>query len=318
MAFRLQAQCVHLTYKGWLDQKQWSDHFYPQHGEPKLFSFVHETGDEEHDYDHTHICVEWRKNFDSTNPRVYDFDCVHPHIKKVQSLKHKRTIVIKYHWKKPKGPVQLEDGGTIPYQIGCDEWLLQQEAWDIVEDAPTLKEACQAVGLYPTTIADAERIRKDSAKRKCTALADNVDVKRFKQLKWDRTKALVLRGPPAIGKTQWALSQFKHPVMIEDIDELHNLPDGCDGLVFDEVQFDMLPKAKKIALTDWEMDRTVRIRHTTARIPRHTPKIFCCNEHEHSIGIDSHSSVLRRIQTMDVTSDDLLLGPIFKFSDLIQ
>lgn len=304
--FRAQYQCMHITYKTHMDPQLWKDRFYPLHGEPKLISFVHESADDENPYDHTHICVEWIKHFDTTNCRVFDFQGIHPHLLKVQGLEHKKCIVTKYHWKAPKGPVtiELEDDKVklCPLQVGCDKWMLEAEAWDIAAAAPSLKDACLALGVRPKTISEVEKVRA-TKKRKFTEPAEGVEVSRFKPLDWNRQKALVLRGPAGIGKTQWALAQFNKPIMIEDLDELRDVPPDCDGLVFDEVQFNLLAKAKKIALTDWEMDRTVRIRHTVARIPRHTPKIFTCNEHEHTFGEDSHESVLRRIQTMDVDSD---------------
>ncbi len=311
VSFRLQSQCVHLTYKGHLDVDLWKAHFYPKHGDPKLFSFVHESSDKEVAYDHTHVCVEWIKNFDSTNARVYDFDDIHPHIQKVISLKHKKTIVVVYHWKAPRGPIDHGDDFKdkdrfAPEQFGCDPWRLEESQWQIAEEAPTLKLACQALGIHPKTLAEVEKVRQEFNKMSVFATpAEGVDTSQFKNLEWPKRKALVLRGPSGIGKTQWAIAQFHNPIMIEDLDDLKNIPKECDGLVFDEIQFDMLSKAKKIALTDWEMARTVRIRHTLGRIPRHVPKIFCCNAHEHTFGLDSHASVLRRIVTIDVNQSDL-------------
>ena len=44
-AFRLQAQKLHLTYKGHLDMALWQSLFYAKWGIPKRFSFVHEESD---------------------------------------------------------------------------------------------------------------------------------------------------------------------------------------------------------------------------------------------------------------------------------
>ena len=58
------------------------------------------------------------------------------------------------------------------------------------------------------------------------------------KLEWDRSCALILRGPAETGKTSWAIHQFNKPLKIEDLDELKDLPVDCDGVLFDEMIFD--------------------------------------------------------------------------------
>lgn len=56
---------------------------------------------------------------------------------------------------------------------------------------------------------------------------------------WSRdTQSLVLCGPPGIGKTQWALHQFKHPLLVCTHEEVALFEPGMhDGIVFDNMRF---------------------------------------------------------------------------------
>jgi hypothetical protein len=91
--------------------------------------------------------------------------------------------------------------------------------------------------------------------------------------------------------------------MIEDIDELKGVPADCDGLVFDEMLFDLCAKKTQVYLTDMAYDRTIRCRHSNGKIRRGMQRIFTCNEHEFVFGHDPHESVKRRFTTIDVDND---------------
>ena len=151
---------------------------------------------------------------------------------------------------------------------------------------------------------DVIKIRELDRKRKADVIDEDADPANFKDIEWDRTKALILRGPSGTCKTNWAIHQFKVPMKIEDLDELKHMPPGCDGIVFDECLFDKCCKKTMVSLLDYKQPRTIRTRNVNAHIPRGMPKIFTCNEHEHPFGHDpntgAHSSVTSRYNLMDV------------------
>lgn len=111
--FRLQNKMIHLTYPTHLVFEDWmkfvSD---PKdtglESDPKdtglglvilEYSMVHEIGTAGDDsYEHTHILVKFEHPVDTRNSRFFDFNSLHPHIKRVTSKVHWFNI-IKYHTK---------------------------------------------------------------------------------------------------------------------------------------------------------------------------------------------------------------------------
>jgi hypothetical protein len=93
--FRIQNRQLHLTYSGHLDPNAfltWIGSICPV----EKYSIVHETGDTL--YPHTHALIRFVKNFQSTNCRIFDFNSIHPHIKRVSTPSHWNNC-ISYHTK---------------------------------------------------------------------------------------------------------------------------------------------------------------------------------------------------------------------------
>ena len=138
-------------------------------------------------------------------------------------------------------------------QFGVDEWHFEADMFAVIRAAPDLEAACMAVDVLPKSIGDVKTLRADGKKRSFTDMEDGLTVDSCKKVKWDRTKALVIKGSAGSGKTNWALAQFERPCMIEDIDELKGVPADCDGLVFDEMLFDFCAKKTQVYLTDVDL-----------------------------------------------------------------
>jgi hypothetical protein len=162
-----------------------------------------------------------------------------------------------------------------------------------------MKDAALDLGIRIKTVGDLKIVRGENLKVKPDRPEAGL-TGAYKTIAWDRTKALEIRGLANCGKTNWALSQFEKPKLVSDIDDLKSLPEGCDGLVFDEMIFDMVKKQTKVYLTDTAFGRTFRCRHTTAHIPAGMPRIFICNEHEYVFGQNNVDAVTRRYVTMNV------------------
>lgn len=302
--FRFRGAKVHLTYKTHIAFDKIKSLMKPLR-DTKMFSIVHEVGDEDEDnptpYEHTHVFWWWKKGYDSVNPRCFDIDGIHPHIKGNKGIQWAKTIVMKYHLghkTKDNGkkyfiaPVALE-------QFGVEDWHFERDLLTAIVNAPDLYHACLAADIMPKSYGDMKLLRSKK-KRKFAEIEDDCDPERFKKVKWNRKKALVLKGNAASGKTNWAIHQFKKPVKVEDLDGLKNLPDDCDGLVFDEMIFDKCARNTQVYLTDLAFERTIRARNTNATIPRGMPRIFTCNEHEFVFGEHPHESVKRRYELIDV------------------
>lgn len=89
-SFRLANQRFFLTYKTHLVKEDVASFF----GEKNVKECIcaHERADESSPYEHTHVYVDFGRNYQSTNARVFDFAGIHPNIKVIRSAKHLENI----------------------------------------------------------------------------------------------------------------------------------------------------------------------------------------------------------------------------------
>jgi len=316
MTFRLQASKVHLTYKTHLDLEAFTA-FLQKCPARKIFSFVHEEGSESEKeptpYEHTHVFIWFKQPLNTIDPRYFDFEKIHPNIQNKKSIKWAKHIVLHYHLGEKKGSDNktFQKDPVFLHQEGVAEWKFEEDQYKIAIAAPTLVDAGLELGVEPKSLADIKTLRAESKKRGFDCIAASC-TREYKKINWTELlsdndvgrapHSVVLRGPPCIGKTNFAISQFPNTFKVEDLDELKSLPEDTQCIVFDECLFDKCSKKTQVSLTDWEQPRTIHTRNTNARIPANVHKIFTCNEDEHNFGPNPHPSVLSRIHTMDVTS----------------
>jgi hypothetical protein len=124
--FRVQAKRFMLTYKSHIDKSKlttWLDDKWPM----SFIRCAHETGDDEHPYLHTHVlCEVASKTIDVKNCRAFDFDDVHPHVKKIRT---------KTHWAHARVYIAKEDLANA--DLAKEKPSIAQAIWD----APSLEEA---------------------------------------------------------------------------------------------------------------------------------------------------------------------------------
>lgn len=315
--FRFQSEKLHLTYKTHINHKDFMV-FARKKGVLKLYSFVHEEGDVDEEgatpYEHTHVFLWYKKRLDSKDVRFFDFNGIHPNWTTKRSMTWAQHICMKYHLgnKKKKNGKAYYIEPVFIFQEGVDDWKFEEELYDQVAEAPSLREGCMIANIVPKTTGDVLTIQRESQKRKFDTFEKGLSKDMFSKLDpWPKDKfghdlAIILRGPAGCGKTNWALAQSDKAVKIEDQDELKYLPIGTELIVFDECLFFHSTKKLQVSLTDWAMDRTIRIRHTLAKIPANTRKIFTCNQDEHPFSSPNntevlmHEAVRRRVYEMEV------------------
>lgn len=300
--FHFNAIKAHLTYKTHVPLEDIKAILKPW----KMLSVVHEVGDEHEDepmpYEHTHVFVWWKEKHQTKNCRAWDIGDIHPNVKTRRAIFWAKNLVMNYHLgRKTKAdgkkyyikPIWL-------HQEGVEDWKFQEDLISTIQAAPTLIDAMHETDIMPKSIADLQCVRREG-KRKFSCVEECVDVTKFRKIDWNRKKALVLRGPPAIGKTNWALAQFERPFLVCDLDDLKAIPEGSDGLVFDEMLFFQYSKQKQVYMTDLAFERTIRTRNTNAKIPANMQRIFTCNCGEEVFRTDGeYSAVARRFETIDV------------------
>ena len=90
-------------------------------------------------------------------------------------------------------------------------------------------------------------------------------------------KTIVLTGPSGMGKTSWALAHFKNPLLVSTIEDLKQLKDYHDGVVFDDVNVSHMSVESVIHLLDVKNNRSVRCRYSNARLKKGLNRIFTTN-----------------------------------------
>lgn len=119
---------------------------------------------------------------------------------------------------------------------------------------------------------------------------------------WD--KSIIAWGQPGIGKTVWAQQHFKAPLLVSHMDDLLQFDAGThDGIIFDDMSFTHMPRQAQIHLVDVDFPRSIHCRFFTARIPKHTKKIFTCNDNGGHIFDLNDNAISRRVRTLHLYTD---------------
>lgn len=107
----------------------------------------------------------------------------------------------------------------------------------------------------------------------------------------DTSKPVLICGDPGTGKTQFAIAQFKSPLVVSSSEEqddpkaspldilLKFDPNLHDAIVFDDLSFANRPFEFLKVLLDMDLDGPIRCSYNrTAIIPAGTPRVFTHNE----------------------------------------
>lgn len=219
---------------------------------------------------HTHCCVECAKKVDIKNANFLDYDGHHPNIKPPMSIEHWRNQV-KY--------MDKEDAdvyGEITVGKTKDE-----EFNDALEYVKQCKSRKQLYSMTPhlKVISSKVTFFENFWKTQHTKKVTQASFKIFNRPEiTDWTTSWLIHGKAGTGKTQWALSHFKNPLLVSHIEDLQEFDEEeHDGIVFDDMSFKHLPGQAIIHLLDQDLERSIHNRYANASIPANTKKIFCHN-----------------------------------------
>lgn len=108
--------------------------------------------------------------------------------------------------------------------------------------------------------------------------------------------SLILWGEPGIGKTCFAATILPGALMVSHMDDLaHFNSDVHSGIIFDDMDFNHLPRTSQIHILDYDYARSIHIRYQTASIPANTKKIFTTNDVSGRIFDISDGAIKRRV-----------------------
>lgn len=264
--FRFNRGSAHLTYRGHIDHQRILN-FLSLFGELRWYSIVWESSDQECSYDHTHVGCEWKKKLDRRDPRFLDIDGVHPHIQPIHGKQHAIQIW-KYHEKAPVKLTRSENGPGNVLTVDTMEQIIK---------APSLEDACQIAGVGPRSVTDVQCLRANRQKRQKVQPLQHAMCWIFEPPAWN---VLFLSGPSGIGKTEWALAQFRSPLLIRSLETLKQFDSSVhDGLVFDDLCARDLKPEQAIMLVEFSQPSTINVKYGSVDIPAHVRKVFTTNLH---------------------------------------
>lgn len=280
-AFRLQARKLLLTYPGWIEKETLDQRIREVTGIDDIqIKIAHETGDTGHK--HTHVALDLGKTFNSRNCRVFDVDDAHPNIQIPKSNVHWERIVAYLDKDDDEvyGEITITKSGKGPSEENlqlmeeCIQWVLSCTDRSQVLLPPTseLRYFMMSRSNYFMTLYTWSGQKKSASANFSTFSRDKIPAPQLTSKSW------LITGPPATGKTQWALSHFEKAVLVRHLDDLHNIVPDTDGIVFDDMSFKHLPAQAIIHLLDMDYDAPVHLRYSNGRIPKGMPRIFTSND----------------------------------------
>jgi len=77
-----------ITYKTHIDKILFIENFKKKYPTIKFIRLAHETGDKNHNYNHTHAVIDFGKIIQSSNCRVFDWNDIHPNIRALKTVTH--------------------------------------------------------------------------------------------------------------------------------------------------------------------------------------------------------------------------------------
>jgi len=135
-------------------------------------------------------------------------------------------------------------------------------------------DAIIEVGIIPKTLADCVTLRKHAKMAK--PQPPPYPASAFNRPLMDLTKkSQFLVGNSNCGKTMWALSHFKAPIVVRQNEGFKWFdPNEHDGIVIDDMDFRTWTYTDVQHLLDMEVGSTMSCKFGSYYLPAHTPKIF--------------------------------------------
>lgn len=300
MRFRFSAKQVFLTYAqcGELTKE---DVLYAIDCQAQVAKYC--LGEEVHKDEgrHIHAYFEFKRKVDTRQPDFFDVNNgevqYHPNIKHISRGKANTDKVLDYIQKEDLTPLTNIEP-TLTWSEIRDEAKTKEEYLSMVEkyyprDAALAWDRLESYAEKRYNKEDPNTLDAFEAHEGWVCPEDlvNLDV--------EPRKSLVILGPAGCGKTTWAKTFAKKPVLfISHMDGLRKLNATHKSIIFDDMDFKHTPLQAQKHLLDVDNPREIHIRYRTAVIPAGMQKIFTANEFPfYEEREDEHyKAILRRMQ----------------------
>jgi len=235
---------------------------------------------------HRHVAVEFRSPYDKRNAdRYFDYNNHHPQILP------KRT---KAEWNATWNYAGKDGDDTVygePYDAAQEK-----------EEQPLLSDLARSCTSYLHFLDEVDRrgaqfglareiwTTVNNGSSNITITDENADTFSggtissgfLRDLLFDPTdiRSLILQGPTQIGKSTWAIKNMPRPCLwATHTDDLVTFRPGYHvSIIFDDMNFQHLPRQSQLHLADNRQARSIHCRYVRARLPRGLHKVFTCNE----------------------------------------
>jgi len=267
---------------------------------------------------------DWKKIVDA-NPDVIGYVGVGEEICKTTGRKHQQGFLQLRKKKRMTGIKKFLCDDTIHLEVmrgslkqnatycgkegnfqEIGEWLGQGRRTDLQNACNALKEGATIKTLWKEHTETMVKYEKGMIRAKQVLFPVVEEVKfNIEQFEWPKlelSKSTIIWGEAGIGKTEFALSHFKSPLMVSHLDTLKEFDEEeHDGIVFDDMSFIHLPRESQIHLVDNDKTRAIHLRYINATIPAHTKKIFTTNVEDGAILNTWDAAIMRRINLVHLT-----------------
>lgn len=297
-SFRLTAKRFMLTYPAHIDPTHLHNHLKLVFKQDFEIKIARETGSTGHE--HTHVLINLSRKPDVKNARAFDIGEHHPNVALPKSTEHWQRMVM--YLDKQDTDVY----GTITIKRSTVDRF--SEATDYVLTCTSLRELfkCQDTEIAMTIASRLpyfQRMWETCGRKKLSTALHSTFSRPFLETSFN----WLITGLAGTGKTQYALAHFKHPCLVSHIDDLKNITDNTDGIVFDDMSFRQYPAGSIIHLLDREVSRTIHARYFNALIPADMPKIFTNNRDdifvpEKGASDEEQEAINRRFKTLRVSA----------------
>jgi len=171
---------------------------------------------------------------------------------------------------------------------------------DLIKAGGTVQD-CWA--LHPTTMVRChkgiEEYHRVTKNRKEVPKYRLDEFNMFWPREMDWTCSIILWGASGIGKTSYARALLPNALLVSHLDDLALYEGGdYDGIIFDDMSFNHIPREGQIHLVDIDEYRSIHIRYRTAGVPANTKKIFTTNIHGGNCFLLNDSAIARRTKVI--------------------